>query len=77
MTLQPGTATLADYTSSPTTVTFNPLDSSIKTIPISITTDDIVEGTETFTASLIAGTNTVVAANGGTATITILDDDGE
>lgn len=77
LTLQPGTATVADYTNLPTTVTFGPLDSSTKNIPISITDDDIIEETEMFTASLIGGSGTVVPENGDTATITIIDDDGE
>ena len=77
LTLQPGTATVADYTNLATTVTFGPIDSSTKNIPISITDDDIIEEPEMFTASLIGGTGSVIPENGDTATITIMDDDGE
>jgi hypothetical protein len=76
--LQAGTATLTDdFTNVGATVTFNVVDSSIKSVPISITNDIIIEETESFTASLTAVTGAVVPNDGDTATITILDDDSE
>ena len=76
MTLQEGTATRTDdFTNVATTVTFTVAD-TIKSVPISITNDDIIEETESFTASLIAVTGAVVPDDGDTATINIVDDDG-
>ena len=76
MTLQEGTATRNDdFTNVPTTVTFTVAD-TIKSVPITITNDDIIEETESFTASLIAVTGAVVPDDGDTATINIIDDDG-
>ncbi|CAB4009565.1 partial, partial [Paramuricea clavata] len=75
VTLQAGTATLTDFTNVSATVTFNVVDSSVKSVPISITNDIIIEETESFTASLTAVTGAVVPNDGDTATITIIDDD--
>ena len=44
--------------------------------PIQIVNDNIIESTETFTASLSTAESTVTIGN-GTATITIVDEDSE
>ena len=76
MTLQEGTATRNDdFTNVPTTVTFTVAD-TIKSVAITITNDNIIEETESFTASLIAVTGAVFPDDGDTATINIVDDDG-
>ncbi|XP_028399458.1 uncharacterized protein LOC114522881 [Dendronephthya gigantea] len=74
LTLQSGTATVADYTGVPTVVTFTPIDLR-KTVSITIKQDVIVEGTESFTAGLTAVSGATIPEDGKSATITILDDD--
>lgn len=70
-----GTATAgSDYTAAgPTTITFNPGDTA-KTFPVSVLGDAVPEFDETFTVTLSSPAGAVLLA--GTATGTILNDDG-
>ena len=54
-------------------VLFEP-DEVLKEAQVTIIQDDVVEGTEVFTAILMAGTGVTIGRN-GLATITITDDD--
>ena len=76
LALQAGTATTTDYTTLGQQVTFSTVE-TIKTVPVSITNDNIAEETESFTASLTAVSGAVVSGDGDTATINIIDDDGK
>ena len=77
LTLQPGSATTSDYTNIAQLVTFDPLESSTKSVPVSITNDAIIEDTESFTATLVATTDAFVPNEGRIATVTIIDEDGK
>ena len=56
-------------------ITFSPGDPAVQSIPVTINDDNIVENNERFTATLTAE-NGVTIQTGGTATVTILDNDG-
>ncbi|WP_082960101.1 Calx-beta domain-containing protein [Maribacter hydrothermalis] len=57
------------------TLIFNGTAGEVKTIPVSINNDQVLESTETFSVQLSLPTNNVQLANGGTAIGTINDDD--
>jgi gliding motility-associated-like protein/uncharacterized repeat protein (TIGR01451 family) len=57
------------------TLIFNGTAGEIKTIPVTINNDQVLESTETFSVQLSLPTNNVQLANGGTAIGTINDDD--
>ena len=65
----------SDYTHGVTTVTFGP-DQTSASYSVPILDDSNIEDTEIFTASL-STTESGVNIVDGTATVTILDDDGE
>jgi hypothetical protein len=70
-----GTATGSDFTGQPgATVTFNVGETS-KPISVPITADTVDEEDESFTVNLSNPVNTLIAAGGGTSTVTITDDD--
>jgi hypothetical protein len=71
-----GTATSgSDYTAKTGTLTFAPGTTS-QTISITVSGDRTVESSETFRVNLTGATNATVAPVAGTATVTIVNDDG-
>ncbi len=68
-----GSATSADYTLASGTLSFSP-GQTTATIPLSLTSDAVFEGNETFFVTLSAPTNALIMS--GTAQITIVDDEG-
>jgi hypothetical protein len=71
-----GTATAgSDYTAKSGTLTFAP-GTTTQTISITIAGDRTRESNETFVVNLTGPTNATVAPSGGTATVTIVNDDG-
>ena len=65
----------SDYTTVSMDLTFN-ASSTTHTVPISILGDTVVEGTESFTVSLVSADSAVIL-NPSTTTVTIEDDDGK
>ena len=65
----------SDYATTTGTLTFAAGDTS-KTITVQITGDETGEGNEIFTATLSDPANAVISTTAGTATGTIIDDDG-
>lgn len=63
----------SDYTATANVVLFEP-DEVVKEAQVAIIKDDVVEGTEVFTATLMAGNGVTIGRN-GLATTTITDDD--
>lgn len=71
-----GTATAdADYAATSDTLTFTPGETS-ETFEVSITQDQLYEGSETFSATLGTTTGNAILGSPSSATITIVDDDG-
>lgn len=75
-TVADGTATGGgtDYTAAGGTLTFAGTAGEVETIPVSIATDNLVEGSENFVITLGTPSNGV-GVSGSPATITITDDD--
>ncbi|MBD2322527.1 MULTISPECIES: Calx-beta domain-containing protein, partial [unclassified Desertifilum] len=72
-----GTATGGqDYDNTPQTITFA-ANQTTATLTVPITDDDIFEGDETFTLSLANPSNNAVIGAQSTATVTIIDNDGQ
>ena len=57
-------------------ISFSPGDPAVQSISVAINDDNIVENNERFTATLTAENGVNIQPGGGTATVTILDNDG-
>ena len=57
-------------------ITFNPGDSPLQTVSVTISDDNIVENNERFTARLTAENGVNIQPGADTATVTIVDNDG-
>ena len=75
VTLTPvaGTATSADFTASPITVSWADGDAQPKTVMIPITMDNIAEPTESFTVTLSNATNGALIGPNSVVTVSITD----
>jgi uncharacterized delta-60 repeat protein len=75
VTLTPvaGTATSADFTASPITVSWADGDAQPKTVTIPITMDNIAEPTESFTVTLSNATNGALIGPNSVLTVSITD----
>jgi ELWxxDGT repeat protein len=62
----------ADYAAASGTLSFAPGERT-KTVDVSVLSDAVVDGGETFTLTLSSPTNGTISAAGGTATVTIRD----
>lgn len=75
VTLTPvaGTATNADFTATPITVSWADGDAQPKTVTIPITTDNIAEPTESFTVTLSNATNGALIGPNSVLTVSVTD----
>jgi hypothetical protein len=69
-----GTATAADYSSTPSTISWGPMDTATKIIDVTVVNDAIIESNETVIFSLTSATNNAKILP-GIHTFTIIDED--